>query len=112
MISGFFFGQAVAEFVIPGTHMAFDPLEEDMVFFHEAVDGCPQVPVQHRCALHGFPAVFLPFLHPPFGEGLLEVLAVGVEGNGVDCAVVCQFQGFIGRPKFHAVIGGGGLATG
>ena len=98
MISGFFFGQAVAEFVVFRTHMAFDPLEADVMSSHEVVDGGPQVLVQDGGALYGFPAVFLPFLHPAFGEGLLEVLAVGVEVDGVHFAVVRHFEGFIGGP--------------
>ena len=73
----------------------------------EGVYSFPEVLVQDGGAFGCDPAVSFPVVQPSLGDGSLEVLAVGAEGDLSSLAVLADpFEGFVGSAEFHSVVGG------
>lgn len=109
--TGFRLGQLVAEFVVLRAHVAFCPVEPDLVAGNQKIQRFPEVLVQHVASCLGFPAVSLPVGNPVIGKAFLQILAVRMESHLVPGSVIDDFERFIGRPKLHAVIRAYGLAS-
>lgn len=79
----------------------------------EGVYSFPEVLVQDGGAFGCDPAVSFPVVQPSLGDGSLEVLAVGAEGDLSSLAVLADpFEGFVGSAEFHSVVGGAWFAAG
>ena len=81
--------------------MAFDPVEGNVVRVVEFVQFDPVALVKDGLAVGFFPAPALP-AGDPFGDAVLEVLAVGVQGDFRPFRR--EAQGHDGCQEFHAVI--------
>ena len=108
----FAFRKGVTHFVVLCPDMPFNPFEGEAVGRHDTVQGFPEVLIGDGGLGGGEPAVAFPVVEPAVGDGFLEVLAVGVEGDGAADAVIQELQCFVGGAELHTVVRRGGLAAG
>ena len=101
ILYGLGFGQLVAALVEFDADVAFDPVEGDVVGGVELVQFDPVSLVEDGLAVGFLPAPALP-AGDPFGDAVLEVLAVCVQGDFR--AFRCKAQGHDGCQELHAVV--------
>lgn len=101
-------GQSVAALIFRVTGVPFEPLPLDEVRLARGIEIAPEVGIFYGLTVGGHPPAHAPGVNP-LGDALAQVLRVG-EDN--DLAGFFEgAQGENGGAQFHAVVGGGGLAS-
>ena len=101
-------GQGIAAFVFGVSGVTFEPLPLDEVGLAGGVEIAPEVGIFHRLAVGGHPAPLAPGVNP-LGDALAQVLRVGE--NDDFAGLLERAEGENGGAQFHAVVGGGGVAS-
>ena len=98
-------GNGIAALVIRITAMAFD-MGQGHIRKAGRIERLPEIPIEHRTARSGAPALALPAVDPT-GEAIDQIFAVGADGQAFGARQLLKaLQQRQTSAELHAVVGG------